>query len=277
VTEISLKSLFCHFVIAAGLVALARAEDGAEQKLQNYLVMRRHIGSFETELELRVLELNEDCQRDMLRRLSRLLVFDFEGAAALKKWEALGGIVRRAQPCESVAAYQAMGDCLLRSAAPPQFLFSAMRGIISEMSVLEQADFSRLTKYIRCLFQAMLPVSEDRALQLVGEVVVMAEEASGRGKMGDWPDSEVQWLASTAHNHAVGLWAAAPANEAKGDATRHAAWVEAYRAVVDRYKKWSGQALELARFVPDEGKLAGFMEEQYQELEAQDRKRGAGV
>jgi hypothetical protein len=275
--EISLKLLFCHFVIAAGLVALAREEENDESRLQNYLVMQHHVKAFEKELEIRMLNLDENCQEDMLYRLSRLLVFDFEGATALKQWEQLGDVVRRVRPCQSVSAYQSMGDCLLRSSAPSQFLFSTMRAIIGELSHLEQADFTRLTKYIRCLFQAMLPVNEDRALQLIGEAASMAEQASGKGRIGEWPDSEVQWLASTAHNHAVSIWAAAPCNGSKGDPRKHDEWVREYRGFVDRYKKWSGRALELARLVPDGGSLALFMEEQYKELDEQDRNRGAGV
>lgn len=122
-SEISLKSLFSNFVISSCLVALARVQDHVELQLQDYLVMRKHIADFANELDTRLRTLDESGQHDMLHRLSTLLVFDFEGAVALKNWEDLDGIVRRAERCEDTTVYQAMGDCLLTADIPYQGRF----------------------------------------------------------------------------------------------------------------------------------------------------------
>lgn len=118
--DLSLKSIFCNFLIACALVALARAQDNVEQQLQDYLVMRGHISAFDTALQEQLQMLDEVSTKDLLNKLSMLLVFDFEGAACLKQWEDLGQIVLKASTCKCLETFQAMGDCLLRAKPPVQ-------------------------------------------------------------------------------------------------------------------------------------------------------------
>ena len=116
--DLSLKSIFCHFIISSALVAVARANDNVEEQLQDYLIMRRHVATFDAELEKQLHVLDEVSTKDLLNKLSTLLVFDFEGAVCLKQWEDLGQIVRKASICKCLESFQAMGDCLLRAQPP---------------------------------------------------------------------------------------------------------------------------------------------------------------
>ncbi|OTA65448.1 SPO22-domain-containing protein [Hypoxylon sp. EC38] len=62
--DLSLRAMFCHFLMATTLIALARSEDNVEVQLQDYLMMRNHIKGFDTELEARLDTLDEamaDC------------------------------------------------------------------------------------------------------------------------------------------------------------------------------------------------------------------------
>lgn len=118
VEDLCLKNLFCHFIITSALVASARAEDNVENQLQYYLRLRKHVADFDNELQLRLQDLNEKWASDMLNKLAHLLVFDFEGAIHLQKWEDLEEIVRKAEQCENVTALKAMADCILGSRAP---------------------------------------------------------------------------------------------------------------------------------------------------------------
>ncbi|KAI1139503.1 SPO22-domain-containing protein [Hypoxylon sp. FL0543] len=62
--DLSLRAMFCHFLIATVLIALARAEDNIETQFQDYLEMRNHIKGFDTVLEARLDSLDEamaDC------------------------------------------------------------------------------------------------------------------------------------------------------------------------------------------------------------------------
>ncbi|CAJ2511272.1 Uu.00g068970.m01.CDS01 [Anthostomella pinea] len=82
--DISLRGMFCNFLAATTLIALARSEDNVELQLQRYLNMRNHIKDFDAALEAGLRGLDEDIARDLQAKLSTLLVFDFEGAVCLK-------------------------------------------------------------------------------------------------------------------------------------------------------------------------------------------------
>ena len=82
--DIALRRIFCNFVAAAALLAMARREDNVELQLQNYLEMRRHIAEFDSEFEERLTNLDNMCQKDLQLKLGTLLVFDFEGAISLR-------------------------------------------------------------------------------------------------------------------------------------------------------------------------------------------------
>ncbi|KAJ8118939.1 hypothetical protein ONZ43_g3893 [Nemania bipapillata] len=84
VADISLRGMFCNFMAATVLLALARSEDNNELRLQDYLNMRHHIQHFHETLESRVDALDETSREDLQFKLSTLLVFEFEGATCLK-------------------------------------------------------------------------------------------------------------------------------------------------------------------------------------------------
>jgi hypothetical protein len=141
--DLSLKAIFCHFVISSALVSLARTQDNTEARLQDYLDMRKHIAAFDAEMETRLDSLDEISRGDLLQKLSSLLVFDFEGATCLMKWEELNEIVHKASSCRRFEAYEAMGDCLLRAGAPVErapYLTPCMTVVLTWLS---QTSFRR--------------------------------------------------------------------------------------------------------------------------------------
>lgn len=116
--ELYVMSMRCHFVMGAAKVSLARTEDRLDERLQKYLEVRRHVAAFDLELCKEPVGRDEPTVLDLCRKLSILLVFDFEGAVALKSWDDLGNIVRKAEACRDETTLKAMGDCLLRSETP---------------------------------------------------------------------------------------------------------------------------------------------------------------
>ncbi|KAL7624283.1 sporulation-specific protein 22 [Parahypoxylon ruwenzoriense] len=82
--DLSLRAMFCHFLLASEYIALARSEDNIEAQLQDYLMMRNHVKDFDTELQARLNTLEDVSKNDLQIKLSALLVFDFEGAICLK-------------------------------------------------------------------------------------------------------------------------------------------------------------------------------------------------
>jgi hypothetical protein len=116
--EIAMMVIRCHFVVSSALISLARTEDKVDEHLQYYLEARRHIREFDAMLETKLDTTQEESvAKDLVAKLSTLLVFDFEAATSLKDWDSLNVIVRRAKICQDELTYKAMGDCILRSKA----------------------------------------------------------------------------------------------------------------------------------------------------------------
>jgi hypothetical protein len=192
--ELSLKTLFSHFVISSALISLARTQDNIDKQQEDYAALRKHVTAFDTELSEYLPQSDEQSTVDMLRKHATLLAFDFEAAIALKQWDDLGSIVQRIVPCKNITALQAMADSLLRAHAPGQgmtslpsltvssipngqpALYSTMRKIVNEIWVLENFDAVKLAKYTRCLFQATLPLDDTLAMRLLDEACDKARE-----------------------------------------------------------------------------------------------------
>ena len=120
--DLSLKAIFCNFLISSALVALARSQDNLEEQLQHYLIMRKHVAAADSEIQERMesQSLDEVASRDLLSKLALLLAFDFEVAVALKRWQDLGEIVLKASACQNIEPLKTMADCILRARVPTE-------------------------------------------------------------------------------------------------------------------------------------------------------------
>jgi len=200
--DLSLKIMCSNFIAGAGRVSLARQHDSIEERLQCYLKLRTHVAAFDKELTGWLELLGEDkddrIQDDLLLKFATLLVFDFEAAVALKKWEDLAEVVGKASVCRDTTAYKAMADILFRAEeVPPQgtwlltsfsgqsanssisVLFSTQRAIISDIWKMDGMEVIKVAKYIRCLFQAVLPLKQDMAHVLLQEALHFIKQAIG--------------------------------------------------------------------------------------------------
>jgi len=121
--DLCLRKMFCEFSAVTALLALARGEVNIEIQLQDYLNLRKHVESFDTLLQEKVGKLGEDAEEDLFRKLSVLIVFDFEAACHLKAWDDLHEIIIKSDCCKSPRVYELMADCILCSEAPTQGSF----------------------------------------------------------------------------------------------------------------------------------------------------------
>ncbi|KAI9751931.1 MAG: hypothetical protein M4579_005842 [Chaenotheca gracillima] len=64
-----------------------------KSQLQKYLMLRKHIADFQKRLLEHLDRLEKGATSDLLKKYGTLLVFDFEAAIQLKKWDDLGSIV----------------------------------------------------------------------------------------------------------------------------------------------------------------------------------------
>ncbi|KAK1761225.1 meiosis protein SPO22/ZIP4 like-domain-containing protein [Echria macrotheca] len=252
--DLGLKCLFCRFILSSILVSLARTEDNVDQQRNHYAAMREHINAFDVEFVEHMSHLNEDIKADLAKKQAVLLAFDFEGAMALEQWDDLGGIVQRAAPLRNITAYQAMADNLLRGKPPGQVLYSTMRKLVNEIWVLEAFDAAKLAKYTRCLFQATLPLDDGLAIRLLDEACSKAREL--REGDASWPEDELEWMATTAFNHAIDCYGVHE---------------------VERAKEWAARAINLAHYCGDEGGLERTLQERYLRLDLDGTKRRGEV
>ncbi|RMJ11073.1 hypothetical protein BHE90_011318 [Fusarium euwallaceae] len=245
--NVGLMAMRCHFVMAAAIVSKARTEDKVDEALQRYVEVRQHVlvfdGLFEKHFQSTFAARNVRVYADLTAKMSTLFVFDFEGAICLKNWDDLGQIIRKARVCKDEKMYKAMGDCLLRSNASGKVVYTNMRLIINEIFALEQFDTQRLAKYIRCMFQAVLPLDDTLALQVVEQALQIARECSQMQK--PFPTEELDWIVVTTFNHALDI-------HVRGDE--------------DVCQQWAHKALALAEYMSDRGDLKDVLCERVAKL-----------
>ncbi|WKT38518.1 Tetratricopeptide-like helical domain superfamily [Fusarium oxysporum f. sp. vasinfectum] len=244
-TDLRLMSVRCHFVVAAALISQARTGDKVDEQLQQYLETRRHISEFDTLFDAHFRnDSKSQVYPDLLAKLSTLFVFDFESAVCLKSWDDLRHIIRKARICKDEMMYKAMGDCLLRSEASGNVVYGTMRLIINEIFSLEQFDNQQLAKYMRCMFQAILPLDDNLAFQVVEQAVQIAREGCQMQK--PFPAEDLDWIIATTFNHAIDILA-------RGDE--------------DLCQQWAMKALDLTEYMDDNGDMRDMLRERVVKLD----------
>ncbi|KAI1506177.1 meiosis protein SPO22/ZIP4 like-domain-containing protein [Biscogniauxia marginata] len=232
--DLSLRGMFCDFLAATALIALARCEDDIEIQLQNYLTMRQNIRQFDMALEASLETLGEDPRRDLETKLSTLLVFDFEGAVS--------------KTCNNLPTFQAMADCILRAhSVPGQVLYSTLRKLVNCIWDLEHFEPAKLAKYMRCLLKATLPLEPEIPLKIIEEICNMVKQSVEAHNF--FPALELEWFTTTAFNHGVDLYSS------HDD---------------DQSKKWLAHAFTLAHYHQDGGVLEQQLQEKHTNLKWDD-------
>ncbi|KAI3327671.1 SPO22-domain-containing protein [Xylariaceae sp. AK1471] len=242
VADICLRGMFCNFMVATVLLALARSEDNIERRLEDYLDMRRHVQRFQETLELRSETLDEASREDLHSKLSILL-------------DDLKGIILRAQTGQNLSAYQAMADCILRcQSVPAQVLYQTMRELVNQIWELEHFDTENLAKYMRCLLKATLPMEHKIPLHLIEEICTMIKLSESSKRY--FPPRELEWITITAFNHGVDL----------------------YGSHEDELSKaWVSHALTLAHYLRDGGELERQLQDKYTKLKWDDTQAGVNT
>ncbi|APA16318.1 hypothetical protein SS1G_14347 [Sclerotinia sclerotiorum 1980 UF-70] len=230
--DVTLRKMFCNFCAATTFVSIARAEQNLEKQLQFYLDLRKHVTSFDRLLQEKIEKLEVEITEDLLQKLSVLLAFDFEAACKLKDWDGLGEIIIKAGVCKSMRVYELMADCILSCEAPTQVLIITLKKITNKTWEIEEFDTVKLSKYMRCLFQAAMGNDDKIAGELLDQVCMLAADAAETEI--PYPTQELDWLATKSFNHAIDLYSA-DQDEA--------------------CKRWAGKSIAVAGYCGDGGSL----------------------
>lgn len=119
IADLSLRQLFCHFMLATTYTALARAEDNIEEQLQLHLMVRKHVEAYDSRYTESLHGLDDVSAEDLRSKLGSLLVFDLEAAVSLKSWDDLPTVARKMGAAKDLETLQAAADCMLRAEGPP--------------------------------------------------------------------------------------------------------------------------------------------------------------
>ncbi|MCJ1432892.1 hypothetical protein MMC27_002250 [Xylographa pallens] len=241
--DLSLRRMFCDFLGASLLAMIARGEDAIEPQLQYYLNLRRHAKNFHIHFVAQVKSLQGGAKDDLCRKASTLLTFDFEAAVRLKAWEDAGQIVKDSYACEDPILYSTLADIVLASEAPTDTMISILQ-IVNIAWRIGGIDITKLSRWIRCLFQLALTSNLETAEFLLNQVLTLAKD----GNM-EYPAEELEWLATTSFNRAVDFYCASQD---------------------DACKRWAEMALGVANDIKDGGQLHELLQTKYLGLKWED-------
>ncbi|KAI8296835.1 Transcriptional regulator [Colletotrichum sp. SAR 10_98] len=199
--DLRFRTMFSHFVMAAGKISIARTEDNTEKQLQCYLDARKHVKAYDCLFQVQATAADALTKKDLNIKLAALLVFDFEAALALKDHDGLGEILQLARSCKDVRSWKAIGDLALGGKLPGDKLYSTLGIVVNEIWELESMKCDKLAKYTRCMFQAVRLLDAESGQKVILQAIGVAKSA--KETPNPYPTEELEWLATTAFNQAV--------------------------------------------------------------------------
>lgn len=191
--DLRFRTMFSHFVMAAGKISIARTEDNTAKQLQCYLDARKHVKAYDCLFQVQATAADALTKKDLNIKLAALLVFDFEAALALKDYDGLGEILQLARSCKDVRSWKAIGDLALGGKLPGDSkrparllktlannlaeLYSTLGIVVNEIWELESMKCDKLAKYTRCMFQAVRLLDAESGQKVILQAIGVAKSA----------------------------------------------------------------------------------------------------
>ncbi|KAK6002464.1 hypothetical protein QM012_002102 [Aureobasidium pullulans] len=214
------RLLLCRFLATSALVVLARSEDNIERALQLYSDARRQIRAFHQKYQEAIRQelLQPDAISDIALKEFEMIQFDLEAVMRLEQWNDLDTVLSMCLETRHSNRLESAADLILHihthiSSASSKLRSQNVRaGITSVMEKIintcwrNNKDITRLARWIRCLFQMTLTSDPVISLRCLDQASAIASKAATRQIPEAYPPEEIEWLASTAFNHAVDLW-----------------------------------------------------------------------
>ncbi|KAF1916890.1 meiosis protein SPO22/ZIP4 like-domain-containing protein [Ampelomyces quisqualis] len=254
--DLCLRLVFCEFLAACTYTTLARAEDNIESCLQHYVEARKHSQDFRRAAAQGMEKLGGSTQADIISKHFQIVKLELEAVLKLEKWDELDDLFEQCWRYKSPDRYETLADlvlvihsCLVKANVDQKYqktVLSVLDKIIKLTSRQSGTDMVKLSRWLRCLFSLALTFDESISYRCTEEAADIA--AKYHGETGRYPPTELEWLATTAFNHAV----------------------DYYLQDDDRLcKKWAEQAFILAQWLEDHGALRDLLMEKYASLKLQ--------
>ncbi|KAF2872932.1 meiosis protein SPO22/ZIP4 like-domain-containing protein [Massariosphaeria phaeospora] len=261
--DLSLRLMFCNFLVACSLTTLARAEDNIQKCLQYYLEVSNHGQEFRRTVGEVLEKLGESAKTDIIAKHFQVVKLELEAALKLEKWDELDALFEQCWVYKSPDHYEALADlilvihsCVLKADLDAKYqskLLSVLQKIINFSWRQTGNDIVKLSRWIRCLFQLALTFDENislKCLEQAGQVAASRQGALANAdahpqERNHYPTAELEWLATTGFNHAVDYYV--QENDAK-------------------CKLWAEKALNLAQWTEQGNQLRDLLMEKYSRL-----------
>jgi len=199
----------CHFLITSASVVLARSEDNIQASMQHYLTARKHIETY--------LAIDAADTAYVRAKRSQLLRFDIEAILQLEKWDGLDAAFSKCLEQSDIEHLETLADLILVVHAHMikngvhrsyhEKVPSVMQKIINQSWRSERGNTPKLARWLRCVFRMTLTTNPEISLQILDQVVGLCND--------EYPQDELEWLASTAFNQAVDCHCASDAGGAQ--------------------------------------------------------------
>ncbi|SMY19302.1 unnamed protein product [Zymoseptoria tritici ST99CH_1A5] len=251
--DIETRRMLCAYLATTALVALGRSgSEDDEYTLQGYLHAQKHIKTFkQLHAKLRRTMHGDTAVQHEQRHFS-VLKFELECILRLRQWHNLEVALQACLNSNIDEHWDTLADIviIIHDQLDTHSLGSETDTLIRD--VLQRAvdhcwkaqyDIVKIARWLRFAFTLCLDhIQDDFSYKLLLQAATIAEKARSPDQPSQdlYPDAELQWLATTGFNHAVDLIAVENHTEAT---------------------KWMEGALELARWVMDEGALHALFTE----------------
>lgn len=249
--DIETRKMLCAFLTTTALIVLGRSEDREhEYTLQCFLSAQQQISIFNSQHAKLKTKLKGEASIAADQRAFAMLKFELETILKLGQFDKLATVLHsclEAGARGGVGRWDALADLLIiihrkldasdQESENGALITSLLQKIINDTWKSDK-DIMKVARWLRYTFMLCIKHTQsDFSLKLLQQAASMAENGH-RGKHDPYPESELQWLATTGFNHAIDLLA----NDDEDGAT-----------------KWIETALEVARWSQDDGSLHAIL------------------
>ncbi|XPS72064.1 sporulation-specific protein 22 [Ascochyta lentis] len=296
--DLGLRLGFCEFLAACTYTTLARAEDDQEAHLQYYLEVRKHCQEFRLVTSEVTKLLNGAAQDDILSKQLQIVKLELEAVLKLQRWDELDHLFEQCWNCKSSDRYETLADLVLvmhlslvQSNVDARYrgkVLSMLQKIINLTSRQDGNDTTKLSRWIRCLFNSTLNIDETISLKCLDQATQIAAKKHGvrlhqtssdllNSKRTQCPHESGSLslsIATPATSSPVKLEDDVnPADEESKQTNRYPAteleWLatSSFNRAVDYYlsdndvkcKEWAEKAMKVAQWLEDDGRLRDLL------------------
>ncbi|KAF2096421.1 SPO22-domain-containing protein [Rhizodiscina lignyota] len=197
--------------------------------------------------------LSEPAQEDLKDKHFRLLKFELEAALKLLQWDDMDELFEECWKYENSKHWETLADLVLVIHASMveakldtshlHKILAVLQKIINHTYRTKSSDTLHLGQWIRCLFQLAISFDEGIGIHCLDQAYNIAQKK--KGTSGAYPNTELEWLATTSFNRAVDYYCAS--DDVKT-------------------KLWAEKSLMLADALDDRGALLKLLREKYSAL-----------